>query len=69
MTTYISSNPATKKALKALVGQKVSAYTLTPFGTEYHHTGRYTISGPHYPKPHRWYAQITLEDGILRSVS
>jgi hypothetical protein len=23
------------------------------------------LEGPHYPKPHTWYAQATLKDGIV----
>jgi hypothetical protein len=69
MTTYIASNPPTKKALRELIGQRVTAYTLTPFGREDHTTGRYAISGPHYPQPHRWYANVVIEGGVLKSVS
>lgn len=27
-------------------------------------TGTVYLEGPHYPKPHRWYAQAKLVDGI-----
>ena len=30
-------------------------------GTEY-------ISGPHFPKPHKFYAQVTVKDGIVIAV-
>ena len=30
-------------------------------GTEY-------VEGPHYPKPHKWYASVTVKDGIVISV-
>jgi hypothetical protein len=26
-------------------------------------TGKVYLEGPHYPKPHRWYAEAWLEDG------
>ena len=30
--------------------------------------GRVYLEGPHYPKPHRWYAQAELHDGCLVKV-
>jgi hypothetical protein len=30
-------------------------------GTEY-------VEGPHYPQPHKWYAQVTVENGIVIAV-
>lgn len=65
---YATGNPKTKKELKTWVenGKKVRAYSPGPFDcpTE----GRVCIEGPHYPQPHRWYATVTLEDGIITSV-
>lgn len=30
--------------------------------------GRVYIEGPHYPEPHRWYAQCEMKDGEIISV-
>lgn len=27
--------------------------------------GRATIEGPHYPEPHRWYADVEVKDGYI----
>ena len=27
--------------------------------------GKITIEGPHYPEPHRWYAEAVVKDGII----
>lgn len=27
------------------------------------------IEGPHYPQPHRWYAKVIVNDGIVQKVS
>jgi hypothetical protein len=27
-----------------------------------------TVEGPHYPQPHRWYAQVEVKDGIVIKV-
>ena len=26
------------------------------------------VEGPHYPEPHKWYAQVTVKDGIVVKV-
>ena len=65
---YVSPNFKTKKAFKEAVssGQTVPVWSPGPFpcnanGTEY-------VEGPHYPEPHRWYAEVTVENGIVRRV-
>lgn len=30
--------------------------------------GREYVEGPHYPEPHRWYAQVEVKDGIVVKV-
>ena len=30
--------------------------------------GREFLEGPHYPAPHTWYAEVTMEDGIIVKV-
>ena len=30
--------------------------------------GRDTVEGPHYPKPHRWWASVIVEDGYVIAV-
>jgi hypothetical protein len=65
---YVSPNFKTKKALKQAVaeGKQVSVYSPGPFpakteGVEY-------VEGPHYPEPHRWYASVTVKDGMVTAV-
>ena len=67
--TYVTPNYKTKKALKTalLDGRHVGVFQLglgvIPInGTVY-------LEGPHYPKPHRWYAQGTMKSGRLVKVS
>lgn len=65
---YVSPNFKTKKALKEAVskGEKVSVYSpgLYPANKD----GQEFVEGPHYPEPHRWYAQVTVKDGYIVSV-
>jgi hypothetical protein len=30
--------------------------------------GTVFLEGPHYPQPHKWYAQGTMKDGVLVGV-
>lgn len=65
---YVSPNLRSKKALKEAVaaGKPVSVFSPGPFpvATE----GKVTVEGPHYPEPHRWYAQVVVKDGKVMKV-
>lgn len=65
---YTIENFATKKALKEAVSSgktvRLQDGLFAPAkvnGTEY-------VEGPHYPKPHSWYAQVTMRDGKVVAV-
>jgi hypothetical protein len=65
---YASVNFKTKKALKEAVanGEQISVYapmlgTPKVNGVEF-------LEGPWYPKPHTWYAQVEMKDGIIVKV-
>lgn len=65
---YATQNFRTKKALKEAVaaGQEVTVFapglgSPKTDGTEY-------LEGPHYPAPHTWYAQVTMENGRVVKV-
>lgn len=32
------------------------------------YTGRVSLEGPHYPRPHTWYAECEMKDGIIIKV-
>lgn len=66
---YVTGNPKTKKALKdaASRGEQVKVFQpggMFPPVTD----GVAYIEGPHYPEPHRWYAEVKVRDGIVVSV-
>ena len=66
---YTSINFKTKKALKEAVknGEQITVYN--PSGMfETVKNGIEHVEGPHYPKPHRWYAAVRMEDGIIKKV-
>lgn len=64
---YVSPNFKTKKALKEAVarGDLVVVFSPGPFPVSA--ATRQTIEGPHYPEPHRWYAQVEVNE--LRQVT
>ena len=37
-------------------------------GTEVPQNGKVYLEGPHYPEPHRWYAEAWLENGEVVKV-
>lgn len=67
---YCEPNYPTKKALKEAVatGKRVTIFQPGPFGGQEPTDGMVTLEGPHYPKPHRWYATAEVKDGRIVSV-
>ena len=65
---YTSPDFETKKALKeALVqGRNVDVYQ--PGLGNVPTNGHIFLEGPHYPRPHTWYAEGTMQDGQLVKV-
>jgi len=67
---YTVRNFKTKKQLREAVaaGKKVEYFQPGPFGGEVPQDGTIYLEGPHYPEPHRWYAQATVENGVIVKV-
>lgn len=65
---YVDPNFKTKKAFKDAVaaGEPVYVFSPGPFGVA--QNGQVAVEGPHYPKPHTWYATATVEDGKVVKV-
>jgi len=64
---YCEENFLTKKALKEALARKKQLRVVQPgyqsIGPNY--TGRVVLEGPHFPRPHTWYATADLVDGII----
>ena len=64
---YTVTNYRTKKALVEAVKAGVDVRVWQPnadvTGATVPKDGVVFLEGPHYPEPHRWYAQATLKDG------
>ena len=67
---YTYENFKTKKALKEAVanGEKIAIYQPGPFGGEDPKDGTFCVEGPHYPEPHKWYAEVEVKDGYITKV-
>ena len=73
---YTDRNFKTKKALKEAVaahaagtGPAVTYHQPGPFGGNEPLNGSFSVEGPHYPEPHRWYARCTAKSGVIVKVS
>lgn len=69
---YTNVNFKSKKALKEAVaaGRKIGVHQPNGdiTGVTAPENGRVVLSGPHYPEPHRWYAEAFLTDGYIVKV-
>ena len=66
---YCDYNFRSKKELKQAVkdGQRLGVFSPGPFPADCS-AGTHCVEGPHYPEPHRWYAQVAVRDGVIVSV-
>ena len=57
----------TKKELKAAEGQPLHYEETSMFGEEYRPNGRFCVVGPS-PRERKWFAEVTMENGLIKSV-
>jgi actin-related protein len=75
MTTYVHPNFASKAALKRAVaeGKKVrferkSIVNGGDVAEDF--TGKILdLCGPHFPSPHKWYANVEMKDGKILKIT
>lgn len=71
---YTTTNFKSKKALKDAVaaGMQVGVYQPNDMfdnpQAKPDFTGRVSVEGPHYPKPHSWYATVEIVNGVITKV-
>ena len=65
---YVRPNYASKRLLKDAIkaGDIVGVYSPGPFPGP--SDGIIAIEGPHFPKAHKWYAQVMVEAGRVVKV-
>lgn len=68
--SYVSPDFKTKKELKQAVESGKELRTYNPSGMfPTIQNGNDVISGPHYPTPHKWYAAVTVLNGLVIKVN
>jgi hypothetical protein len=65
---YTVENFKNKKALKDAVASGKEVRLFAPGIGEPKLDGTEFVEGPHYPEPHKWYAQVTMQDGKVIKV-
>lgn len=66
---YTDTNFKTKKALKEAVASGVPVTVYQPGGFfESKTDGTVYLEGPHFPKPHSWYAKVEIKGGVIVKV-
>lgn len=67
---YVNPNFKTKKSLREAIerGESITIFQPGPFGGNELRDGTVAVEGPHYPEPHRWYAKVRLEHGVVVEV-
>ena len=65
---YVNPNYKAKKDFILAVKAGVKHVTYSPSGMfPTNQDGLDIVEGPHYPKPHRWYAAVQVVDGVVMS--
>lgn len=66
---YVNPDYKTKKEFKQAIEQGARPETYNYSGMfPTKQNGTDTIEGPHYPKPHKWYATVQVENGLVVKV-
>jgi hypothetical protein len=66
--TLAASGYKTKKNLKEAVGKPLGYNETSMFGPEYKSNGSFAVVGPSaYER--KWFAQVTMKDGLIAKVS
>jgi hypothetical protein len=66
--SYVNPNFRTKKELKFALANGHAVQVYQPGYGDIPTNGPVFLEGPHYPEPHRWYAQGKMENGKLVKV-
>lgn len=65
----MGANYPTKKALKESIGKPLRYVETSLFGAEYSENGKFAVVGPCAYTNRKWYAQVTMENGLIAKVS
>lgn len=57
-----------KKELKSKVGQPLRYVETSMFGSEFKANGTFCVVGPDAYTNRKWYAEVTMKDGLIAKV-
>ena len=65
---YVDPDYKTKKLFIEAVRSGTQHSTYNPSGMfPTTQNGNDVVEGPHYPRPHKWYASVVVKDGVVIS--
>ena len=68
--SYVDPDYKSKKAFREAVKGGAVLATYNPSGLwPVTQDGTDVVEGPHYPKPHRWYATVVVANGVVVKVT
>lgn len=59
----------TKKALKEAVGSPLRFIETSMFGSEYKEDGQFPVVGPDPERDRKWFATVTMKEGLIAKVA
>ncbi|OGR85635.1 MAG: hypothetical protein A2901_07770 [Elusimicrobia bacterium RIFCSPLOWO2_01_FULL_54_10] len=64
---YVDGNPKNKKQIKEWLaaGKVVTVFQPGGYFPANVQDGKVFLEGPHYPAPHKWYAQAVVRGGVI----
>ena len=65
---YTEINFKSKKELKEAVLSGKEVRLFAPQFGKPKDNGTETVCGPHYPLPHKWYAEVIMVNGLVKKV-
>lgn len=57
-----------KKVLKGEIGKELRYVETSMFGSEYKANGKFPVVGPCPYTNRKWYAEVTMENGLIKTV-
>ena len=63
----LGANYKTKKELKSQIGKPLDYIETSIFGNEYKENGSFCVVGPS-PNLRKWFAQVTIVNGLIKTV-
>ena len=65
---YCTHNFKNKKVLKEAVAKGDQVSIFSPGPSPCPSSGRIALEGPHYPEPHKWYAEVEVKDSVIQRI-